>query len=64
MVLNNNVSQASLGVGFEITEDAENAELVRNNGFDSRVDFCDDGVGTIEDSNRFETTGACVIDNN
>lgn len=64
VVLNNNVSQASLGVGFEITEDAENAELVRNNGFDSRVDFCDDGVGTIEDSNRFETTGACVIDNN
>lgn len=64
VVLYRNVSQSSLGVGFEVTGAAENTELIRNNGFDSRVDFCDDGTGTVEDSNRFETIGDCVIGNN
>lgn len=61
ITLANNVAQDNLGEGFEVTDGATNTELVDNRGQDNRTDFCDDGIGTITDGNRFGTIGTCEV---
>lgn len=52
----------NLGVGFEVSDQAVDTYLANNTGTRNRVDFCDEGTGTLLGANKFGTTGACVID--
>src|SRR6185503_611358 len=53
-----NRASFAAGQGFAVINDALDTILTGNAGNGSRLDFCDDGVGTTSLSNRFGTAAA------
>lgn len=63
VTLINNKAKDNVGIGIEVSSGVLATTLTGNNASGNRTDYCDEGTTTTETNNRFDTTGACAIDN-